>query len=196
MENKFNDLMELVNKCKKNREHVPEELLRTRYRKSFSSLKEKIKSYGEEIFPLMMVSSLRFLPEDSIEDYLPAIEDAVEKAKEAGYPRKLGDALVKYCDIDLFYSYAIVVQYELEEKFYADYWINHTLVLGGKYYNQIIDMWYDPEFSVWKNNKTFGLFWPPTKEEYLVDLANRRADMFSSIGEKTAKGKMIVCQCA
>lgn len=194
MEHKFNELAKLVEQCKKNRENVPEELLLTRYRKPFLKLKQKIRECGEAVFPYLMLSELHLMPGDKYETYLKEIQEVAATAKKADYPKKLGEALCKYCDIELFWCYAMVMQYKLEQSFYCDYWISHTKKLGGKYYNEIIDMWYDSESKVWLRDNAFGIFYPPTKEAYMADLERRRDEIFQLIVEKTSGG--VVCQCA
>lgn len=44
---KYEELAKLVKKCKTNREKIPEELLQTKYRKSFFKLKGDIKKPGK-----------------------------------------------------------------------------------------------------------------------------------------------------
>lgn len=191
MENEFNELVKLVEKCKKNRENVPEELLITRYRKPFLRLKEKIKEYGEAIFPYLMISDLRLMPGDKYETYLKEIQEVVATAKEADYPKRLEEALCNYCDIELFWCYAMVIQYKLEQSFYCEYWISHIKKIEDKYYNEVIDMWYDEESKVWFRDNAFGVFYPPTKEAYIADLERRREEIFQLIVEKTSKG--VIC---
>lgn len=185
---KYEELVKLVKKCKTNREKIPEELLQTKYKKSFCKLKGDIKKAGEAIFPELLLSP--FAGIDEQQDILSTVSEIVADAKKDGYSSKLGEALVKYCDIELFCCYVAVLQCKIEEKFYTDYWVAHTQVLGGKYYNDVIDMWYDPQTEVWQNQDAFGIYWPPTKAAYTEELESRKQGLLEEISKKTSVSKV------
>lgn len=184
----YNELVKLVKKCKTNREKIPEELLQTKYKKSFCKLKGDIKKAGEAIFPELLLSPFSGIGQQ--DDIVSTASEVVSDAKKDGYSSKLGEALIKYCDIELFCCYVAVLQCEIEEKFYSDYWVAHTQVLGGKYYNDVVDMWYDPQTEVWQNQDAFGIYWPPTKEAYVAELENRKQGLLDEITKKTSSEKV------
>lgn len=187
-EKEYNELAKLVRKCKTNREKIPEELLKTKYRKSFCQLKDDIKKAGEAIFPELLLSPFAGIVQQN--DIISTASDIVADAKKEGYSSKLGEALIKYCDIELFCCYVAMLQCKIEEKFYSDYWVAHTQVLGGKYYNDVIDMWYNPQTEVWQNQETFGIYWPPTKEAYAAELESRKQGLIKEITKKTSGEKV------
>ena len=185
---KYEELVKLVKKCKTNREKIPEELLQTKYRRSFHELKCDIKKAGEAIFPELLLSP--FAGIGNQDDIISKASEVVSNAKKEGYSSKLGEALIKYCDIELFCCYVAVLQCKIEEKFYSDYWVAHTQVLGGKYYNDVIDMWYDPQTEVWQNQDAFGIYWPPTKAAYTEELESRKQGLLDEITKKTSSEKV------
>ena len=190
-EKEYNELAKLVKKCKTNREKIPEDLLQTKYRKSFYQLKDDIKKAGEAVFPELLLSPFTGIGEQK--NIIIKASEIVTDAKEDGYPMKLGAALIKYCDLELFCCYVAVLQCEIEEKFYSDYWLAHTQVLGGKYYNDMIDMWYDPQTEVWHNQDAFGIYWPPTKEAYRSELSKRKRLLLEEISKKTVEAVHYIC---
>lgn len=188
---KYEELTKLVKKCKTNREKIPEDLLKTKYRKSFCQLKGDIKKAGEAVFPELLMSPFTGIGVQH--DIITTASEIVAGAKKDGYSLKLGEALIKYCDIELFCCYIAMLQCMIEENFYSDYWVAHTQVLGGKYYNDMIDMWYDPQTEVWHNQDAFGIYWPPTKEAYRSELSKRKRLLLEEISKKTVEAVHYIC---
>ena len=190
----YERLSTAVAKMKNNREKVPVEVLETKYQKSYEALKREIKEAGSYVFNNLVIMNVRIKPGDTTESWIKPMTDVYSEADENGLPTKLGDALTKYCDLDLFVLYAMQMQYAFERRCYMDYWLSHTHVLGGAYYNDIVDMWYNQKTKSWMNaNKEFGLFWPPTRELYLERLAKDEAEVAEEIAKRTEPEKIIVC---
>ena len=190
-ESLLEELENLVNKYKNNIEKVEPKQLYTRYEKSLNKLKGRISAVASEVFPDCLLSGLPFMPGDSFDLWVDEISQIVNKAKDNGYPKKLGAALIKYCSIELYLEYILRLRYDIEEQCYIDYWLSHTEERGGIYYNEIIDQCYDPEHKIWKNKNSFGVFLPPTREGCLEVIAKNKADLDESIIKHTADEQVI-----
>lgn len=190
----FNKLCTLVERMKANRQNVPLETLRSRYQKSYEALKEEISATGSRVFHALAVMHLQIKSEDNLEAWKQPLDEVYEAAKMSGLPLKLGDALAKYCDTELFMLYAMQFQNAFERRFYMAYWLEHTKVAGGAYYNDIIDMKYDPTSKCWMNEAGgFGIFWPPTKAEYEAYLEQNEKDIAEEIEKRTEPENIVIC---
>lgn len=109
-------LEELLNKLKKNRENIPEELLKTKYAKAYKALLEEIKLCAEKILkrPLKQMS----LKLDGQGLQLAYEIDNMLLSK--GYCKQISQSLFKSMDIKLFESLAKEMYKEIE-KMYLGY---------------------------------------------------------------------------
>ena len=183
----WQELERLVNKLSRNRASVPEKDRMGRYKKAFRKLEEEICRKGDALFPYLMVSGLRVLPEDSAA-FFQAAGKAAAQAKESGYPAKLRAALTVSCDMELFLAYAFCLQCDITEQFYADYWLRHTMEVDGRFYNDLVHMWYDGELEIWKSGKdcSFGIFFPPEREAFLQQVQENRNELSAIIAKRTS----------
>lgn len=188
----FENLQKLVAKCKKNRESVKEEDLKGKYRKSYQNLIDSICKEAEELFPQLLLSVFLVKPEDCniLSD---GILSSVESAKKKRYPQMLGNALIKYCDMELFCAYIELLQCEIVEKSYVDYWVSHITQREGDAYNSIIDMKYDPDASVWGTPERFQVGYPPEKEKFLSEVADRKLKIQQLIQKRSTPECIVRC---
>lgn len=188
----YENLEHLVAKCRRNRESVKEEDLRGKYRKSYGKLTKSICKEAEGLFTQLLLSAFQVLPEDS-NVLTDGILMVVEDAKGKKYPQMLGNALVKYCDIELFFAYIQLLQCEIAETTYMDYWLSHITQQGGESYNSIIDMQYDPNASVWGTPERFQVGYPPEKESFLSEVADRKQKIQKVIEKRSAPECIVRC---
>ena len=188
----YENLERLVKKCRRNRESVKEEDLKGKYRKSYRKLTESICKEAEELFPQLLLSVFLVKPEDCniLSD---GILSSVESAKGKRYPQMLRNALIKYCDMDLFCAYIELLQCEIAEKSYVDYWVSHTTQREDGMYNSIIDMKYDPDASIWGTAKRFQVGYPPEKEKFLSEVADRKQKIKKFIEKRSTSECIVRC---
>lgn len=106
----------LLNKLKKNRENIPEELLKTKYAKAYKALLEEIKLCAEGILkrPLKQMS----LKLDGQGLQLAYEIDNLLLSK--GYCEQISQSLFKFMDISLFQSITEEMFKEIK-KMYLEY---------------------------------------------------------------------------
>ncbi len=185
-------LWTLVERIKANRQRVPEEVLQTRFKKSFDELLEDTRKVGTEVFHRMAFSGFVFRDDEQMENWGPIASAAYEELKKEGLAEATGRALSKFCDVTLLLLYANRVSQRFERKGYMDYWLKSTRLVDGVYINDIVDMKYDADCGVWFNESgEFCLYWPPTRELYLKDLQAREADLEREIEERTHPSKIV-----
>ena len=105
----------------------------------------------------------------------------------------MGDALVRFCDLGLFLDYIDMIQCDIAEYVYMDYWLSHTIKRGETYYNEIIDMEYVPDLDMWIKDRAFGLYFPPEKDKFLECAASQRMELSTRIQEGTAPERIVKC---
>lgn len=152
---------QLLQKLKANREKVPAELLRTRYKQSYDQLIETIKA---ELTRLLKPVSFRlpeWAPRTTKPEYADAIVEIANRIyKEGGYARKIGAAATKR------YSYpeALQIAQEINRKFekelesfsYSKICLYATAECfteepkSPKYYNDFTGQVYNEEANRWE----------------------------------------------
>ena len=187
------ELAQLVEKCRKNRQAVPEADLNGRYAKSYRSLKKEIAEKAEALIPEMLVSDFPVLSGKEMESLCEGIQDVINRKSQEGYSTKMGDALVSFCDLGVFLDYISLIQCDIAEYVYMDYWLSHTVKRGGTYYNEIIDMEYVPDLDIWIKDRAFGIYFPPEKDSYLECVASQRLELSTWIQEGTVPERVVQC---
>lgn len=193
MKNGALELAQLVEKCRKNRQAVPESDLNGRYGKSFRSLKKEIAKEAEALIPELLVSGFPVLAGKEMESLCEGIQAVVIRKSQEGYSKKMGDALVRFCDLELFLAYISLFQCDIAESVYMDYWLSHTVKRGETYYNEIIEMEYAPDLGIWLNDKAFGIYFSPEKDEFLEQVSIQRSEVLSLIQVRTVPERVVQC---
>ena len=102
VQSQIEDLKGLVAKLKKNKECVPIEDLKTKYKKAYDKLKTDIKVLAEQIMEKIINEELHFINDEEGREAYNEIQDLVNKIGSEGESKKLGRCLTKEYDVDGF----------------------------------------------------------------------------------------------
>lgn len=102
IQSQIDDLKGLVAKLKKNKECVPIEDLKTKYKKAYDKLKTDIKVLAEQIMDKIINEDLHFINDEDGRAVHNEIQDLVDKIGSEGESKKLGRCLTKEYDVDGF----------------------------------------------------------------------------------------------
>ena len=159
---------------RKNRENVPLELLKTKYKKPYAKLKEEIRAQFEIYMKhLIMLGILKTGPDltgAKAESMVDQIQKIIDEEKAAGHQKEVTHAvfeefnLAKAENLACGY-YTDRVKYEA----YAPYWLEHIhQEPDGKVTSDLLPgMTWHPEADVWVSfsEPSFTLMMPPTQAE-------------------------------
>lgn len=159
---------------RKNRENVPLELLKTKYKKPYAKLKEEIRAQFEIYMKhLIMLGILKTGPDltgTKAKSMADQIQKVIDEEKAAGHLEEITHAvfeefnLVKAENLACGY-YADRVKYEA----YAPYWLEHIhQEPDGKITSDLLPgMTWQPESGVWVSfsKLSFTLMMAPTQAE-------------------------------
>lgn len=168
---------------RKNRENVPLELLKTKYKKPYAKLKEEIRARFEiYVKHLIMLGILKTGPDltgAKAQSMVDQIQKIIDEEKAAGHQKEVTRAvfeefnLAKAENLACGY-YTDRVKYEI----YAPYWLEHIhQEPDGKVTSDLLPgMTWHPEAGVWVSfsEPSFTLMMPPTRAE--ID-AQHKEDM-------------------
>lgn len=188
-----NSLWESVERLRRNRQALRIETLEKKYPKAMSKMKDDLQRQSPDVFAGLVANGL-FMDTDDYETWNAALKGTLAKVQAEGIQDMLWDALYSYCDPELYALYAMQVQCRFEEDFYMGYWLSHTGIYGGKYYNSLCDMFWQEEGFWYRDDghmRSFNAYRPPEKESYENDLAKRREDIKSQIAARTGVDKMV-----
>lgn len=157
---------------RKNRENVPLELLKTKYKKPYAKLKEEIRSQFEiYVKHLIMLGILKTGPDltgAKAQSMVDQIQKIIDEEKAAGHQKEVTHAvfeefnLAKAENLACGY-YTDRVKYEA----YAPYWLEHIhQEPDGKVTSDLLPgMTWHPEAGVWVSfsEPSFTLMMPPTQ---------------------------------
>lgn len=159
---------------RKNRENVPLELLKTKYKKPYAKLKEEIRAqfeiYMKHIIVLGILKTGPDLTGAKAESMVDQIQKIIDEEKAAGHQKEVTHAvfeefnLAKAENLACGY-YTDRVKYEA----YAPYWLEHIhQEPDGKVTSDLLPgMTWHPEAGVWVSfsEPSFTLMMPPTQAE-------------------------------
>lgn len=178
MKSSLSKLASDVGKLQRNRNGIKESEI-PKYQKAFDRLEKSIMSLHREAFSEVVLSGLLINMEE--EDAISKAQKVMENIlKEMGphIREQCREALLEKCNMDAYILVCLSVQCIFEKKFYKKYWCEHTSIKGGLYYNDLIDMWYNPSDRLWENaDGYYSIYFPPTIDQYEVDLDQREQEI-------------------
>lgn len=188
MEDTYKELTENFERLKKNRENVPLEVLKTKYKTGYENLKHKLaKGLSWYVDQIAMLGIGRIAADDFTEemkaDWQRQVKRISDEEKARGLPKELGHAIFGHLDMVEFENLVVGhltnrIRYEI----YAPYWLKHCKEQpDGKIRNDLIGMTWDPEHSIWESvtedgHYTFTAMLPPTQELINKDREKDAAD--------------------
>ena len=159
MKEKKERLQNLLNKLRNNVNQIGSiGEVKKRYPKAFNNLMLQIKSATSDVYKEYILSAL--YPMNAL--------SASEQAKMAS--KILATVLSSY-NADDVYTMGSCAYVTILNEVYKTYWLQHIQLCNGKYYSDLIDMWYEPSSSTWTNGTEWSFLYPPTKEEFEADIA-------------------------
>lgn len=181
MENRWEEYLEKVEKLRKNREKVPLEALKTKYRKSYNALLSEIKTETEFFIFQFAFGGLPFRKgEDSeIEAFIQRANSVLDAERAAGTFREISRAVfVEYDPEKALEVAAAKVWPRIWFEAYSPYWIRHCIRQeGGDVWNDLIEMRWHDEWCIWlaPDGRSWTLMLPPTQELVRKELEEWRS---------------------
>ena len=185
MENLYQECLKNLEKLRKNRENVPSEMLRTKYRVPYQNLLLQIKSATKNLVHAYIFSALVFNPAEkgAIQEFTDRANRILKEEEDAGTFRKISHAV--FLEYDLKKALDIVADKIIPRiwlEAYADYWLSHCIRRNGcPIYNDLIKMEWDDKLQLWvgPDKASWTLMLPPTRD--LMDAEKERMQFM--IGE-------------
>ena len=171
----LNKLNQDIATLRKNRENVPLELLKTKYKKPYAKLKEEIRAQLEiYLKELTLLGILKIGPDltpEKQKEMAEKIQSIIDEGVAAGYVKEISHAVFEEFDLKKAENIACGyftsrVQYEI----YAPYWLQHIhQEENGRYTSDLLQgmTWHPENGGVWVDfsEPSFTLMMPPTQEE-------------------------------
>ena len=95
-------LKSLLETLKKNDENVPEELLKTKYKKPYRELKDSIKEVADQISGRRIRQDIVIKNDDAGQVLIKQIQEMLEEKQRAGTGKELGKTLYKEYSVEKF----------------------------------------------------------------------------------------------
>lgn len=178
----LNKLNQDIATLRKNRENVPLELLKTKYKKPYAKLKEEIRAQFEihmkEITLLGILKMDSDMTPEKQKEMAEGIQKIIDEETAAGHLNECANAVFEEFNLEKAENLACGyftdrVKYEI----YVPYWLEHTHKdSGGRITSDLLPgMTWRPEENAWADfsELSFTLMLPPTQAEINVQ---RKAD--------------------
>lgn len=160
---------------RKNRENVPLELLKTKYKKPYAKLKEEIRAQFEiYLKELSLLGILKMGPDMTSEkqkEMAAGIQKIIDEETAAGHLRECTHAVFE--EFDLKKAENLICGYfteRIKHEVYAPYWLQHVSKdPEGRYITDLLPgmKWHPEGGGVWVDfsEPSFTLMLPPTQAE-------------------------------
>lgn len=159
---KAENIEALLARLKLNKEKVPLEILKTKYKAAYEKLTGQIKEQAIEIIKPIAIAPPEFLKDCRIKkEYADELADAFNRIyEEGGYAKKIGAALYKRYSIEEARSIAKEINAVYQEEFLKIFDQKTCLYAAGPcfdlenpetplIYNDLVDRFYDEEAGGW-----------------------------------------------
>ena len=167
-ESLLTDCERAIEKLKKNREHVPLEVLKTRYASAYQELLDNIRDMVGELMKRILVQSLPFCGDDpnGKKQFLKEIQRIFEEEEVKDIFRKISHAVFQEYDLYGALEIAEQVWVRICREAYGPYWLSHCYEHKGLIHNSIIHMVWDREHEIWvdRDHGRVTVMLPPSME--------------------------------
>lgn len=170
MDFKWEEYREKIAKLQNNREKVPLNDLKTKYRKAYTALINDIKDQSEYLLLDFIFGGMPFDMSEK-EEWKAFIDRAKACLKEADVARairKISRAIFQDYDPDKALEIAAeAICPKIRRQAYAPYWVKHCRPGDdGEIWNDLIQMRWDPEDKIWEapDRLSWRFMLPPTME--------------------------------
>lgn len=165
-----------IERLKKNRQQVPEDVLKTRYAGPYNRLIKEIDAQTEAMTKWILFTGLPVMvdwedeefPEDKkdVEVLITRICSTIELAKVSGETRRIRQAATSECNPDKAMELTERIRDAIEREAYMPYWHKHCSLQenGRVIYNDLIGMkWWKDNIWFGLDDRSFRMAWPPPK---------------------------------
>lgn len=185
------ELKKDIEKLKKNREKVSLQELRTKFAKPYNALLEKIKAETNDLLYHLLIGSLPAAAEDADDEqflfFVSECKRIIKEEAEKGTQQRISKAVFQKYDLEeaLLIGFSEIGT-RIEYEAYAHYWVHRCRVYQGKYWNELIGMWWNPDHGQWERKSDGMVMWqsglPPTMELVSKKYESLRNGMKEVIG--------------
>ncbi len=169
MANKWIELTEKAERLRKNRESIPLETLRTKYRKSFAKLNSEIQQLLQEFLHSLLFGGLRFDREEKAQflSCFQKMERIMKEERSAGTFQEISRAMYQEYNPEKALGVAAAKIYpRVILEAYAPYWLAHCVRREDGIWNDLINMHWDEPTRLWVSDKGEAcIMFPPEERE-------------------------------
>ena len=173
--NKKEQLQSLLDKLKKNVEGIGSlSEVKKRYPKAFDHLMTEIRKATSSVYKEYVMCALRPMKALTAEEYEKMqshIYEILNRQEMKIMATKIFRTVVASYDANDVYTLGTCAYVTILDEVYKPYWLKHITYKDGKYYSDLIDMYYEDATSTWTNDNEFSFLYPPTKEDFEADIA-------------------------
>lgn len=178
------ELEELLDRKKKNDTGVAKELLETKYKKHYDSLKNNISENLIKVINSFVLMGFEFIKGDDEDEHLfvEKAKKVIDEESKKGTFKKAQEVAFTTYSLDKALEVVIPVHERISTEAYMEYWLSKCIPCtapGYSYYNSIIEMYYNAEHQQWEKEENGVITWtikhPPTREMYEKDSADNIA---------------------
>lgn len=165
----WKEYLEKLEKLKKNREKVPLEELKTKYKKPYTELLQDIKEKTEIMLLHFLFEGLPFNMSEKAEwqAFVDRVNEAIREEKQAGTFREISRAVFKDYDPDKALDIAArTIWPRIWYRAYAPYWLKHCRKdKDGRSWNDLIQMRWRQEWQIWEaqDGRSWRIMLPPSE---------------------------------
>ena len=191
LENLIQETRKDIEKLKKNEEKVGKRELQTKFAKPYNALRQKIKAETNDLLYYLLIGCLPAAEGDGENEgfllFVSECQRIINEEKEAGTFKRIGRAIFLRHDLDA----ALTIGYDVLEprilyEAYAHYWLQRCREYKGRWWNDIICMWWNPDHGQWERKSDGMVMWqsglPPTMELVSKKYESLRNGMKEVIG--------------
>lgn len=154
----YQEKLELL---KKNREQVPEELLKTKYKAAYERLQEEVRMLTDKYIYYRLYSGKIILPEDT-SMYIDKVHEELKNNKII----KEIESLALTSTFEAVQDKTFELETLVEREVYVPYFRSYIIQLGdGKFYNSLIEANWNKELGLWEGTDNgvpwFGIYYEP-----------------------------------
>lgn len=154
-------LKSLLETLKKNDENVPEELLKTKYKKPYRELKESIKEVADQISGRRIRQDIVIKNDETGQVLIKQIQTTLDEKRNAGTGKELGRALYKEYSLEKFLQVVEEIRTAIWN-LWIPYWQEHCCLYAApecfeengsppKIYNDLTkEFLVDQEQNIWE----------------------------------------------
>ena len=159
----YDKMLKNLDILRKNRENVPESVLRSKYKAAYMGLRKEIENEANFFIDKWGKWGRNFLKGDEAiaNDYVRKINEFLRQDRKKNGEKSLGRrmhlALYEHYDIDEFMN-VCADMHEQTEYLYRPYWDSKCRIIDGHIYNDIIGYWWEEESGCWIRQQKDGSF--------------------------------------